>query len=45
MDEGVPLDFDICNQVTQAGAVAELLLMPVTHLRELQYWACDENII
>lgn len=45
IDEGVPLDFDICNQVTRAGAVAELLLMPVTHLWELQYWACDENII
>jgi hypothetical protein len=45
LPENEPLSYEICDRLTKAGLVAELVLLPVGTMREVLVWATNDNII
>ena len=43
--DGKVLSFEDCDRLTKAGLVVELVLLPVTSLRQVMLWLQEDNII
>jgi hypothetical protein len=43
--DGDRVDMKLCEKLTQAGLVVELMLLPVITLREVQNWVIEDDVI
>ena len=43
--ESDSVGFEVCEKLCRSGLVMELILLPVTTLREVMLWATDDDII